>query len=51
MPKSLFYTLYMIAGGILSFFIPENGRYLLGFGFSLLAGWAYRVIRKEVPNG
>lgn len=52
MIKSLFYFLYCVAGAVISYFLPENSRFTLGFIMAIVAEWAYKTITtKEVRNG
>jgi hypothetical protein len=41
--KWLFYLLYIAAGAIISHFLPENSRYILGVAITFLARWSWRV--------
>ena len=52
MAKFLFYFGYLLGGGILSFFLPAEIRFVLGFLFALLTAWAYKTVSGgEVRNG
>lgn len=48
--KSIFYFVYFLFGAILSYFLPENSRYTLGFCMAMLSAWAWRVLSKEQPK-
>jgi len=50
--KWVLYILYMIAGGIISYFLPDALRYPFGFLLALTVRWAWAVLNdREVHHG
>lgn len=50
--KWVFYFLYMIAGGIISYFLPDALRFLFGFLLAVTTRWAWVTLNsKEVHHG
>lgn len=49
--KLAFFVIYFLAGGVISYFIPDQIKFVLGFTFALLSGWAWKMMSKEVHHG
>jgi hypothetical protein len=45
--KYVFYCMYISGGMILSYFLPENSRFTLGFMFALLTEWCWRILTRN----
>lgn len=49
--KVVFFIMYFLFGGILSYFLPHEIKFAIGFLFACISIWAWKVITKEVQNG
>lgn len=45
--KWIFYMMCIGAGAVITFFLPENSRYLIGFLFSSVTSWSWKVLTEK----
>jgi hypothetical protein len=48
--KAVMALVYFFGGFLISVFLPVEFRYLFGYTFAIVVGWAWRVMTKEEVN-
>lgn len=48
--KVIFFTMYFLSGGIISYFIPHEVRFAIGFLFACISIWAWKTISTQTTE-